>query len=78
MSYFFLPWNGKQFTKLVNKDKPPYKPPPLSTIVSMVASLGGFLNRKGDKVPGPTAIWIGLQRLKDFTLAAQVFNKTYG
>lgn len=50
------------------------KPPSLATILLMVAKMGGFLNRKKDKNPGPTAIWIGLQRLKDFTLAASSFK----
>ena len=40
----------------------------------MVASFRGFVNRKSDKEPGPKSIWIGLQRLKDFTLAFELFN----
>ena len=75
---FFSALEWQTIYRISKQEKPPDKAPPLSTILSMVASLGGFLNRKGDKVPGPTAVWIGLQRLKDFTLAAQVFNKTYG
>jgi NAD-dependent DNA ligase len=31
--------------------------------------------RLGDKFPDPTAIGIGLQRLKDFTLTAQAMDK---
>lgn len=46
----------------------------------MVASFGEFLARKNDKEPGIKAMWIGLQRLKDFTLAYEIFNHlhTYG
>ena len=35
----------------------------------MIARLGGFLARKGDGDPGPKALWIGLQRTRDFVLA---------
>lgn len=31
----------------------------------MVASLGGFLGRKGDGEPGTQTLWLGLQRLDD-------------
>lgn len=38
-------------------------------MVRMIASLRGFLNRKGDGFPGPKTRWIGLQRVPDFVLA---------
>jgi len=62
---------------ITKRGKPPNQPPSIAAVVLMVARFGGFLNRKRDKLPGPTAIWIGLQRLKDFTLAARAF-RTYG
>jgi len=31
----------------------------------MMASLGGFLGRKGDGEPGTKSLWIGIQRLDD-------------
>jgi len=34
----------------------------------MIARLGGHLGRKHDGEPGPTSIWIGLQRMRDFLL----------
>jgi hypothetical protein len=40
-------------------------------MVRMVASLGGFLNRKSDGFPGPKTLWIGLQRVADFVLALE-------
>lgn len=46
---------------------PPPSPPPLREATRMVASLGGFLARKGDGEPGTKALWIGLQRLGDLT-----------
>jgi len=41
----------------------------------MVASLGGFLGRKGDGEPGTQTIWLGLQRLDDISAAWKVFSK---
>jgi len=50
---------------------PPAEPPSLDTMVRLVATLGGFLNRKGDGFPGPKTLWIGLQRAADFVLALE-------
>jgi hypothetical protein len=41
--------------------------PTVSQVVHWVARLGGFLDRKGDGEPGPTAIWRGWQRLRDIS-----------
>lgn len=46
---------------------PPAKAPTLMEATLMVASLGGFLGRKGDGKPGTKAMWLGLQRLDDIT-----------
>ncbi len=35
--------------------------------VRMIASLGGFLGRKGDGEPGVKTIWLGLRRLHDIS-----------
>jgi len=43
------------------------KEPTLRQAIRMTASLGGFLNRKGDGQPGTTVLWRGLQRLNDIT-----------
>jgi hypothetical protein len=40
----------------------------------MLAKLGGFLGRKCDGFLGPKAIWIGLQRLRDFMWAIQQYQ----
>jgi hypothetical protein len=65
-----------QTVYLVVKNKnPPKKPPHLYELIRMVATLGGFLNRKQDAEPGPTAIWIGLQRLRDFILIQEISSK---
>jgi hypothetical protein len=54
---------------VTQRKAPPEQPPSLDTMVRMVASLGGFLNRKCDGFPGPKTLWIGLQRVPDFVLA---------
>jgi hypothetical protein len=56
---------------VTQRKPPPDAPPSLDTMVRMVASLGGFLNRKNDGVPGPKTLWIGLQRVPDFVLALE-------
>lgn len=73
----------------IRKDPiPPPKPPGLREAIRMVASLGGFLGRKGDGEPGTQTLWLGLQRLDDISEAWKVFsemtnhtvssNRTYG
>ena len=73
----------------IRKDPlPPPKPPGLREAMRMVASLGGFLGRKGDGEPGTQTLWLGLQRLDDISMAWKVFsqmanhtvssNRTYG
>jgi hypothetical protein len=66
---------------IVNKKSPPKKPPSLNEIILIIGKLGGFLGRKCDGYPGPRAMWIGMQRMKDFTLAWEAFcsieNKSY-
>ena len=59
---------------VVHRKPPPKKPPDLNSMVMMVASLGGFLCRKGDGFPGPKAVWIGLQRTRDFVIAIEAQN----
>ncbi len=50
----------------VTKDPTPRaEPPSLRQATRMVASLGGFLGRKGDGEPGNQTLWLGLQRLDD-------------
>lgn len=46
---------------------PPPQPPSLRQAMRLVASLGGFLGRKGDGEPGTQTLWLGLQRLDDLT-----------
>ena len=58
---------------LRKKKEPPETPPTLGSLIKMIASLGGHLGRKHDKAPGPQVMWIGIQRMRDFALAWEVF-----
>lgn len=50
----------------------PKKPPTLQEATRMVATLGGFLGRKGDGEPGAQTLWLGLQRLDDISAAWKI------
>ncbi len=52
---------------------PPAQPPTLREAMRWVASLGGFLGRKGDGEPGTQTLWLGLQRLDDITATWKIF-----
>lgn len=61
---FFKEFEWKALVAHVQKDPvPPSQPPTLNKAVRMVASLGGFLGRKGDGEPGTKSMWLGLQCL---------------
>jgi Transposase Tn5 dimerisation domain/Transposase DNA-binding len=67
---------------VVTKKALPKNPPTLNEIIIMIAKLGGFLGRKSDGYPGPQVMWVGIQRMKDFALAWDIFGpsmrqKTY-
>lgn len=55
----------------------PKQPPTLREATRMVASLGGFLGRKGDGEPGTKSLWLGLQRLDDLTEMWKVIIDIY-
>jgi hypothetical protein len=58
----------KALTVFFTKKPPPSKPPSLYQAVVWIASLGGFMGRKGDGHPGTTTTWRGLQRLEGIAL----------
>ena len=51
----------------------PAEPPTLGAMVVLIAKLGGYLGRKADGPPGPKALWIGLQRMRDYAIAWTAF-----
>lgn len=70
----FEPGEWQAVYRVTQKKKPPKRPPPLGEMVRMVASLGGYVARKGDPGPGPQTMWLGLQRARDFALCWQTFG----
>lgn len=66
----------------VHKKPPPDNVISLSDMMRLIAKLGGFLDRKNDKEPGPKAIWLGLKKLDDFVentkVALKLVPGTYG
>jgi hypothetical protein len=51
------------------RKRPPKTPPTLREATRMLASLGGFLGRKGDGEPGTKTIWIGYSNLLAYITA---------
>jgi hypothetical protein len=56
---------------------PPERIPTSRETTRAVASLGGFLGRKGDGEPGTKSLWLGLQRLDDLTTMWKIMNPGY-
>jgi transposase Tn5 family protein/transposase-like protein len=55
------------FCFLNKTKKPESNPPNLHAAITMIAKLGGFLNRKNDGQPGLKNLWQGIRRLSDIT-----------
>jgi len=70
---YFSDLEWKALVTYVNRDANlPEEPPSLREATRMVASLGGFLGRKGDGNPGTQTIWLGLQRLDDIAAVYEI------
>jgi hypothetical protein len=64
-----------QSVYVIENNRPaPSIPPPLAEIIPLIARLGGYMGRKHDGPPGPKTMWIGLQRMRDFALAWEMFG----
>jgi len=59
---------------LLMKKKPPKRPPRINEVLRLIATLGGFLARKGDGEPGVKTIWLGLQRVRDAATTLQALR----
>lgn len=59
---------------IVKRQPPPEQAPSLGEMLPLIASLGGYLGRKHDGPPGPKAMWIGIQRMRDFAIAWSTFG----
>ena len=69
-------WKALIFYKTQNPI-PPENPPTLREATHIVASLGGFLGRKGDGEPGTKNLWLGIQRLDDITAMWKFMAQQY-
>ena len=65
---------------ILNEKEPPKEVPTVNEVVRLIASLGGFLGRKGDGEPGVKTIWQGMERVASFAagmkFARQMENST--
>jgi len=59
---------------MVSDDPLPESAPPLKQFIPMLAGLDGYNARKHDAPPGPQAIWVGIRRMTDFSLARRAFG----
>ncbi len=66
-------WQSLYIT--VKQESPPENPPTLDAAMDMIAKLGGYLGRSSDDPPGAKTIWIGIQRMRDFTLAINGYKQ---
>ena len=65
-SVYFEEAEWKALTVFTTKKAAPANHvPTLREMIHRVATLGGFLGRKGDGEPGTQTLWLGLQRLDD-------------
>jgi hypothetical protein len=63
---------------VVYRKKPPNIPPTLNEMTRMVASLGGYANRKSAPEPGVKTMWIGLRNMQEHLKAKEAFEAVYG
>ena len=69
----FEPSEWKAVWMAVHRKKPPRKAPRLSQMVHVIASLGGYVERRNSE-PGAQTVWIGLQRMYDLAWAWDTFG----
>ena len=60
------------------KKVPPKQAPSLEIMTKMVASLGGYLNRKSDPSPGTKTLWLGMRSMQEHLKAREAFEQTFG
>lgn len=60
--------------RVAKQGKLPKRTPTLGKFLTLLATFGGYNNRKTEPPPGSQPLWIGLRRMHDFVLAWQAFN----
>lgn len=64
----------KAVYKILNKKKElPKEAPSLGEFIKMIATLGGYVNRRSEGPPGVKVVWKGMARMIDFALAWEAF-----
>jgi hypothetical protein len=69
----FEPSEWKAVWMAVHRTPPPKKSPRLQEMVHLIASLGGYIERRNSE-PGTQSLWIGLQRMHDLAWAWDTFG----
>jgi len=69
----FEPSEWKAVWMAVKRTKLPTQVPRLSEMVHLIASLGGYIERRKSE-PGTQTLWIGMQRMYDLALAWDTFG----
>jgi Transposase DNA-binding/Transposase Tn5 dimerisation domain/Transposase DDE domain len=69
----FEPSEWKAVWVAVKRKRLPKKPPRLAEMVHLVASLGGYIERRNSE-PVAQTLWIGLQRMYDLAWAWEIFG----
>lgn len=63
----------KSVYMVVTREPVPSKAPRLNEIIRMIATLGGYVDRKNTQ-PGAQTLWLGLQRVNDLAQAWDAFG----
>jgi len=72
----FSPAEWKPVYKVLNKGSIlPETSPNLGEFITMIARLGGYLNRKNDPPPGPTVMWRGFNKMHTLREAWETFGE---
>ena len=69
----FEPSEEKSVYMTVRNEDPPSTPPTLNEMIRMIATLGGYVNRRSTQL-GPQTLWLGLQRVHDLSTAWDAFG----
>jgi hypothetical protein len=59
---------------LAKQQRPPQVT--LHEVLRITASLGGYINKKGQGPPGPKTLWLGWQRLRDVVMGMGLIRKS--
>lgn len=69
----FEPSEWKAVYVALKRQDPPAKPPCLNEVIRIIATLGGYVDRRSTE-PGPQTLWTGLQRVHDLSTAWKAFG----